>query len=396
MVIDRMSKRDYYVVLGVNKGASDDEIKKAYRKLAMKFHPDRVSTLPDAEKKQAEEKFKELQEAYAVLSDPQKKQMYDQFGHDAVGGNSASGGAGGFGGFQGGGAGFEDIFEAFGDIFGGGGRRGGGRNQNSASRGRDLEYQIEISLEESAFGAEKPITFPRTTKCGTCNGSGAKKGSEAATCNTCHGNGQVRFAQGFFSVQQACPECHGSGKVIKNPCPDCRGAGLVQERKTVKVNVPAGVEDTATLRLTGEGEAGSNGGPNGDLYIHIRIKPHKIFTRQGKDLHCDVPINFINATLGGEVEVPTIDGKVVKLKVPEGTQTSQTLRIKDKGVKSLRGLGNGDLYCHIFVETPVNLSSSQKDILRQFEATVSGDNAAKHNPKSKSFIDRLKNIFTND
>lgn len=387
-----MSKRDYYVVLGVNKGASEDEVKKSYRKLAMKYHPDRVSTLPDAEKKQAEEKFKELQEAYAVLSDPQKKQMYDQFGHDAVGGNSASGGAGGFGG-----GGFEDIFDAFGDIFGGGNsRRGGGRSNGGVSRGRDLEYQVEITLEESAFGVEKPLTFPRTTKCGTCSGSGAKKGSSSVTCNTCHGNGQVRFAQGFFSVQQTCPECHGSGKVIKEPCPDCRGAGLVQERKTVKINVPAGVEDTATLRLTGEGEAGAGGGPNGDLYIHIRIKPHKIFTRQGKDLHCDVPVNFITATLGGEVEVPTIDGRVMKLKVPEGTQTAQTLRIKDKGVKSLRGLGSGDLYCHMFVETPVNLTGEQKDILRQFENTCSGENAARHSPKSKSFIDKLKTIFTND
>lgn len=386
-----MSKRDYYVVLGVSKGASDEEVKKAYRKLAMKFHPDRVSTLPDAEKKQAEDKFKELQEAYTVLSDPQKKQMYDQFGHEAVAGNSASGG---FGGGNGGG-GFDDIFETFGNMFGGGGRGGRG-GHGGASRGRDLEAQVDVTLEESAFGVEKPLTFPRTAKCSTCNGSGAKKGSSAVTCNTCHGNGQVRFAQGFFSVQQTCPECHGSGKVIKEPCHDCRGAGLVQERKTVKVNVPAGVEDGSTLRLTGEGEAGGGGGPNGDLYIHIRIKSHKVFTRQGKDLHCDVPVNFILAALGGYVEVPTIDGKAVKLKIPEGTQTAQTLRIKDKGVKSIRGLGNGDLYCHMFVEVPVNLTNEQKDILKQFENTCSGENAAKHSPKSKSFIDRLKTIFTND
>ena len=391
-----MSKRDYYEVLGLSKGAGDDEIKKSYRKLAMKFHPDRVSTLPDAEKKVAEEKFKELQEAYAVLSDPQKKQMYEQFGHAGVGGNSASGG-GGHGGFQGGGAGFEDIFEAFGDIFGGGGGRGGrGQSRNGPMRGNDLEYQIEISLQESAFGCEKPITFPRTEKCGTCSGSGAKKGSETITCKTCNGNGQVRFAQGFFSVQQTCPDCHGSGKQIKDPCPDCRGVGLVKDRKKINVNVPAGIDDGATLRITGEGEAGLNGGPNGDLYVHIRVKAHKFFTRQGKDLHCEVPISFITASLGGEVDVPTLDGKAVKLKVPEGTQTSGVLRVREKGIKSLRGLGFGDLYCHIIVETPVKLTEKQKDILRQFDEDSGGERSANHHPKSKSFLDKLKDMFTNE
>ena len=384
-----MSKRDYYEVLGVKKSASDDEIKKAYRKLAMKFHPDRVSTLPEAEKKKSEESFKELQEAYAVLSDAQKKQMYDQFGHAGVGGNSASGGPQGFSG-----GGFEDIFEAFGDIFGGGKTRGGGRS--GSMRGNDLEFRMDVSLSESAFGCEKPITFQRTEKCGTCAGSGAKKGSQAITCTTCAGKGQVRFAQGFFSVQQTCPDCHGSGKRIKDPCPDCRGVGLVQERRTINVNVPAGIDNNSTLRLTGEGEAGLNGGPNGDLYVHIQIKAHKFFTRQGKDLHCEIPVSFITAALGGEVNVPTLEGKTVQLKVPEGTQSNSVLRVREKGIKSLRGLGYGDLYCHIFVETPVKLTDKQKDILRQFEADSGGENSSRHHPKSKSFIDKLKDIFTNE
>jgi molecular chaperone DnaJ len=390
-----MSKRDYYEVLNVKKGATEEEVKKAYRKLAMKFHPDRVATLSETEKKDAEAKFKELQEAYAVLSDPQKKQMYDQFGHAAVGGNSASGGAGGFGGgFEGfNGGGFEDIFEAFGDIFGGG-KRGSAGARSGAMRGHDLEYQAEVTLEDSAFGAEKELTFPRTEKCSSCQGSGAKKGSQAVNCTTCNGKGQVRFSQGFFSVQQTCPDCHGSGKIIKDPCPDCRGVGLVKQNRKVKVNIPAGIDDGSTLRLSGEGESGLHGGPNGDLYVHIRIKPHKIFTRQGKDLHCEVPISFITAALGGEVNVPTIDGKAVALKIPEGTQTNSTLRIREKGIKSLRGLGQGDLYCHIFVETPIKLTTEQKEILRQFAIASGGEHSSKHHPKTKSFLDKLKNLFT--
>lgn len=389
-----MSKRDYYEILGVAKSANIDDIKKAYRKLAMKFHPDRVSTMPDGEKKQAEDKFKELQEAYAVLSDPQKKQMYDQFGHAGVGGNSASGGPQGFGGFGGGAGGFEDIFEAFGDIFGGGSRRGSGGGRAGGMRGHDLEYQVEITLENSAFGCEKKVTFPRTEKCNTCHGSGAKKGSEPITCSTCQGRGQVRFAQGFFSVQQACPDCHGSGKVVKDPCPDCRGAGLVKQNRTVNVNIPAGIDDGATLRLTGEGETGLNGGPNGDLYVHVRIKSHKIFTRQGKDLHCEIPISFVTAALGGNIDVPTLDGKSVTLKIPEGTQTNNRLRVKEKGIKALRGILHGDLYCHIFVETPVKLTSEQKDLLTKFGEHSGGEHSAKHHPKSKSFMDKLKDMFT--
>jgi len=387
-----MSKRDYYEVLGVAKGASDDDIKKAYRKLAMKYHPDRVSTLPDKEKKEAEDKFKELQEAYAVLSDAQKRQMYDQFGHAGVGGNSAGGG---FEGFTGG-AGFEDIFDVFGDIFGGGRRGGGGgRGQNSAMRGSDLEYNIQITLEESATGAEKEIKFPRTEKCNTCDGKGTKKPEDVVTCKTCNGVGQVRFAQGFFSVQQTCPDCHGRGKTIKSPCGDCRGSGLVKENRKVKVTIPAGIENGSTLRLTGEGEAGLNGGPNGDLYVHVTVKQHKVFTRQGKDLHCEVPVSFVIAALGGEVDVPTLEGKAVKLKVPEGTQTNQVLRIREKGIKGLRSVLVGDLYCHIYVETPVKLTDSQKELLKQFGESSSGEHSP-HHPKSASFFDKVKGFFAGE
>lgn len=386
-----MSKRDFYEVLGVAKGASDDEIKKAYRKLAMKYHPDRVSTLSDVEKKQSEDKFKELQEAYAVLSDPQKKQMYEQFGHAGVGGNSASGGQGG--GFSGGG-GFEDIFDAFGDIFGGGGGRRQQQRHDAPMRGSDLECTVEISLENSAFGCEKEVKFPRTEKCSGCNGKGAKDPKDVTTCTTCNGAGQVRYAQGFFSVQQPCPDCNGRGKKVKHPCNVCRGNGLVRENRTVKVTIPAGIDNGSTLRLTGEGEAGLNSGPNGDLFVHVAVKQHKVFTRKGKDLHCEVPINFITASLGGEVAVPTIDGKSVTLKVPEGTQTNQVLRIREKGIKALRGITNGDLYCHMFVETPVKLTDSQKNVLRQFADDSGGSTS--HNPKSKSFIDTLKGIFTGE
>lgn len=385
-----MSKRDYYEVLGVSKNAPDDEIKKAYRKMAMKYHPDRVATMPEADKKQAEEKFKELQEAYAVLSDTQKKQMYDQLGHSGF--QNAGGGHGG--GFQGGfsSAGFDDIFEAFGDIFGG--NRQGGR-RNAHARGRDMEMQVEITLENSASGYEKEISIPRTEKCKGCNGSGAKKGSEAVTCGTCKGAGQVRFSQGFFSVQQDCPDCHGAGKVVKDPCNICHGSGVVKETKKLKVTIPAGVEDGSTLRMNGEGEAGLNGSQNGDLYIHIRIKDHKLFTRRGKDLHCEVPISFITAALGGEIDVPTLEGNIVKLKVPEGTQTNSILRVKDKGIKSLRTSSHGDLYCHMFVETPVKLTKDQKEVLRKFGTDSGGEYSALHHPKSKSFIDKLKGLFSN-
>ncbi len=385
-----MSKRDYYEVLGVAKSAADDDIKKAYRKLAMKFHPDRVATLADAEKKKAEEKFKELQEAYAVLSDPQKKQMYDQYGHAAMNGNSASGG---FEGFTGG-SGFEDIFDVFGDIFGGG-RRGGGRASGGAMRGSDLEYNLQISLEESAYGCEKEVRFPRTETCTPCKGKGSQKPEDVVTCNTCKGAGQVRFAQGFFSVQQTCPDCNGRGKTIKSPCTVCRGSGLVKENRTVKVTIPAGIDNGSTLRLSGEGESGLHGGPNGDLYVHIAVKAHRVFKRQGKDLHCEVPISFVTAAVGGDVDVPTLDGKVVQLKIPEGTQTNQVLRIREKGIKALRGVGLGDIYCHMFVETPVKLTEEQKNLIRQFGEASGGQNSL-HHPQSKSFLDKMKNFFAGE
>lgn len=386
-----MSKRDYYEILGVAKTASDEEIKKAYRKLAMKFHPDRVATMADADKKQAEEKFKELQEAYAVLSDSQKKQMYDQFGHAGVGGNSAGGGPG-YEGFTAGGGSFDDIFDVFGDIFGNG-RRGGRGGQNGAMRGSDLEYNIQITLEESAFGCNKEVKFPRTEKCSSCNGKGSKKPEDVVTCKTCNGAGQVRFSQGFFSIQQPCPDCHGRGKTIKTPCPNCRGNGLVRENRTVKVTIPAGIDNGSTLRLTGEGEAGLNSGPNGDLYVHVNIKQHKVFNRQGKDLHCEVPISFVTAALGGEVDVPTIESKSVKLKIPEGTQTNQVLRVREKGIKGLRSTVLGDLYCHIFVETPVKLTNEQKELIKKFDELSGGQNSP-HHPKSKTFFDKVKGFFS--
>jgi molecular chaperone DnaJ len=325
-----MSKRDYYEILGVSKNATEDEIKKAYRKLAMKYHPDRVSTLPDNEKKQAEDKFKELQEAYAILSDNEKKQMYDQFGHAGVNGNSAAGGGGFGGGFGGGGfGGFEDILSEF---FGGGGRRSA-QSANSPMQGDDLGYRVSLTLEEAAFGCEKEIQFQRTAQCNVCDGKGTKNPQDVQTCGTCKGVGQVLMQQGMFRIQQPCPSCHGKGKTIKNPCSNCRGNGLVRENRQIKVKIPAGVETGNRIRVTGEGEAGANGGPSGDLFVEVSVKEHKIFAREGKDLHCEVPVSFVTGALGGEVDVPTLDGKSVSLKIPEGTQTGQVLRIREKGIK---------------------------------------------------------------
>lgn len=376
-----MSKRDYYEVLGVNKSASSDEIKKAYRKLAMKFHPDRVAKLGEKEKKESEEKFKELQEAYAVLQDDSKRKMYDQFGH-----NAQNMGAGGFeSGFTHSGN-FEDIFEAFGDFFG-----NQKRGSRAEAKGRDVEFVIEITLEESAFGVEKNIEFAKSEKCDTCHGSGAKAGSKPINCATCHGSGQIRFNQGFFSVQQTCHECKGQGTIIKDRCTTCRGSGVVRKNKVVKVNIPAGVDEGSTLRVSGEGEA-SPKGEAGDLYVHIKIKEHRFFKRQGKDIHCEVPITFISATLGDEIDVPTLENTKVKLKIPEGIQTGSVLRIKDKGIKQIRGIGKGDLYCHIFVETPVNLNEEQKSLLKQFAAKLENSNNS-NQPKTKSFFDKLKDFF---
>jgi len=364
-----MSKRDLYEVLGVNKNASAADIKKAYRRLAMKHHPDR-NTGDDAAK--AEKQFKEAKAAYEILSDEQKRAAYDQFGHAGVDGSAGMGG-GGFGG-----AGFSDIFgDAFGDIFGG--SRGGGQRVN---RGSDLRYNLELSLEDAVTG---------TVNCKTCGGSGAKKGSTAKTCGTCHGAGQVRMQQGFFSVQQTCPTCHGKGNVIDNPCSACHGQGRVQEHKTLSVKVPAGVDTGDRIRLAGEGEAGEHGGPPGDLYVQMHVKKHPIFERDDADLYCEVPIPFTTAALGGELEVPTLEGKL-KLKIPAGTQTHKIFRMRGKGVKPVRGGGTGDLMCRVVVETPVNLHDDQKEMLNKLDESLQGG-GSKHSPHASSWMDGVKKFF---
>lgn len=375
-----MSKRDYYDVLGVNRDASDDDIKKAYRKLAMKYHPDRN---PDS--KEAEEKFKEGKEAYEILSDSQKRSAYDQFGHAGVDQQAGmGGGAGGFGGFG-------DFADIFSDIFGGGRSAGGGGGRSNVYRGADLRYNLEISLEEAARGCEKQIRIPSHQDCDVCHGSGAKPGTQAKTCSTCGGHGQVRMSQGFFSIQQTCPTCHGSGKQITDPCAACHGAGQKKTTKTLNVKIPAGVDEGDRIRLAGEGEPGQNGGPAGDLYVVAHVKAHQVFQRDGKDLHCEMPVSFSTAALGGEVEIPTLDG-VAKVKIAAETQSGRVYRLRGKGVKSVRGSDYGDLHCHVVVETPVNLTERQKELLREFEAISQGD-AAKHNPRSKSFMDKLRDFF---
>ncbi|CAM3762984.1 molecular chaperone DnaJ [Parendozoicomonas haliclonae] len=375
-----MSKRDYYEVLGVARDTSDKEMKKAYRRLAMKFHPDR-----NPGDKEAEDKFKEVNEAFEILSDPQKRAAYDQYGHAGVDPNM--GGAGGFGGGFGGGN-FGDIFgDVFGDIFGGG---GSGRGHSSVQRGADLRYNLELDLEEAVRGVEKKIRIPTLVSCKTCDGSGAKKGTSPVTCTTCGGVGQVRMQQGFFAVQQTCPDCHGTGKMIKDPCPDCHGQGRVQEYKTLSVKVPKGVDTGDRIRLTGEGEAGVNGGPAGDLYVQVEVREHKIFHRDGKHLYCEVPITFTDAALGGEMEVPTLDGKV-KLKIPAETQTGKMFRLRGKGVEPVRGGAQGDLICKVVVETPVNLTSRQKELLNELQATFEGDH--KHSPQKRGFFDGVKKFF---
>lgn len=374
-----MSKRDYYEVLGVSKGASDDELKKAYRRLAMKYHPDRN---PDSE--EAEAKFKEAKEAYEILGDAEKRQAYDQFGHAGVDPNNQGGFGGGFGG-----GGFGDAFgDIFGDIFGGGGRRGG---QSYAQRGADLQYNMELSLEEAVHGVEKKIEIPTEVHCEVCNGTGAKKGTSPQQCTTCGGLGQVRMQQGFFSVQQTCPHCRGTGKIITDPCESCYGKGVKEETKTLSVKIPAGVDTGDRVRLSGEGQAGEHGGPHGDLFVQVHVKSHNIFNRDGANLHSVAPISFATATLGGEIEVPTLDGRVV-LKIPAGTQTGKQFRLRGKGVKQVRGGAVGDILCKVEVETPVNLNAKQKELLKAFDDSVS-DGGNKHSPKSKGWMDGVKRFF---
>jgi len=373
-----MSKRDYYEVLGVNRDAGDDEIKKAYRKLAMKYHPDR-----NPDNKEAEEKFKEAKEAYEMLSDPQKKAAYDRYGHAGV--DPSMGAGPGAQGFEGG---FADAFgDIFGDLFGGGGR--GGRS--NVYRGADLRYNLEITLEEAARGAEKTIRIPTVEECGTCNGSGAKPGTHPKPCPTCQGHGQVRVQQGFFSIQQTCPKCHGSGKIIPDPCRDCGGAGRTKKQKTLEVKIPAGIDDGMRLRHAGHGEPGLNGGPPGDLYVEIHIRKHAVFERDHDDLHCEMPISITTAALGGEIEIPTLEG-MARLKIPAETQSGKVFRLRGKGIKNVRSHVHGDLMCHVVVETPVNLTERQKELLREFEESASG-NATRHNPKAQGWMDKVRDFF---
>jgi molecular chaperone DnaJ len=384
------TKRDFYEVLGVAKNADDDAIKKAYRKLAMKYHPDRNQG-EGADAKKAEEKFKEVKEAYEVLSDVQKRAAYDQYGHAGVDPNA--GGAGG--GFRGGPEGFGGFAEAFGDIFGdmfgsNGGRRGGNGGQR-VYRGADLSYSLEITLEEAARGTDTQIRIPTWESCGTCGGSGAKPGTSAKTCGHCGGSGTVHLRQGFFSIQQTCPHCHGSGKVIPDPCGTCHGAGKLKKQKTLEVKIPAGINEGMRIRSAGNGEPGVNGGPAGDLYIEIHLKQHEIFERDGDDLHCTVPVLLTTAALGGHIEVPTLGGKA-EIELPEGTQHGKTFRLKGKGIKGLRSSYPGDLYCHVSVETPVKLTEHQRKLLKELDKSFreAGD---KHSPSSKSWTDRVKDLF---
>ena len=377
-----MAKRDFYEILGVPKNASDDEIKKAYRKLAMKHHPDRNQG--DAAKA-AEVKFKEAKEAYEMLSDPQKRAAYDQHGHAGVDPNMRGGpGAEGFGGFA----------EAFGDIFGdvfGGGRRGHGGGRQ-VYRGSDLSYAMEVTLEEAASGKDAQIRIPSWDDCDTCHGTGAKPGTKPITCTTCHGSGVVQMRQGFFSVQQTCPQCQGKGKIIPDPCTSCHGQGKIRKQKTLEVKIPAGIDDGMRIRSTGNGEPGTNGGPPGDLYIEIRLKKHDIFERDGDDLHCQVPLSFTTAALGGEIEVPTLAGKAA-IDIPEGTQAGKQFRLRGKGIKGVRSSYPGDLYCHVSIETPVKLSEHQRKLLRELEESLK-KGGAKHSPTGSSWTDRLKSFFS--
>ena len=366
-----MEKRDYYEILGVSQSATDIEIKKSYRKLAMKYHPDR-----NPDDTQAEIHFKEVKEAYEILSDSQKRQAYDQFGHAGV--KNAGLGGGGFG----------DVFgDIFGDIFGAASRGG----QAHSARGADLRYNLELTLEEAVRGTEVEIEIPTWVSCKKCSGSGVKKGCQPVSCTTCHGAGQVHMQQGFFSIQQTCATCHGAGKIIKDPCTACQGQGRIHERKKLSVKIPAGIDNGDRIRLSGEGETGANSGVTGDLYVQIKIKPHAIFTREDNNLYCEVPVCFTTLSLGGEINVPTLNGSVA-LKIPAETQTGKMFRLRDKGVKSVRNSSKGDLLCRVDAETPVNLTDQQKEWLTQLNASLQqgGD---KHNPQKESWFGKVKKFF---
>ena len=364
-----MAKRDYYEVLGVNRDASEEDLKKAYRRLAMKWHPDRNPDNP-----RAEEHFKEAKQAYEILSDSGKRAAYDQFGHAGVDPQAGSGG-------------FGDIFsDIFGEIFGGG--RGG---RSTVFRGADLRYNLEITLEQAAHGFETKIRIPAMAPCDLCKGSGARPGTQRATCPSCRGAGQVRVSQGPFSIAQTCPRCHGSGSVIPSPCAQCSGSGRVKLQKTLSVKIPGGVDEGDRVRLSGEGEPGVNGGPPGYLYVQVHIKPHQVFTRDHDDLHCEMPISITAAALGGEISIPTLDGSA-KIRVPAETQSGRTFRLRGKGIKGVRSHEPGDLFCHVVVETPVSLTERQRQLLREFDA-ISQQDSARHNPRAKGWLDKVKEFF---
>lgn len=373
-----MSKRDYYQVLGVPRNAAEEAVTKAYRRLAMKYHPDR-----NPDDKEAEERFKEAKEAYEILTDAQKRAAYDQYGHAGL--DAARGAGQGFSPSDA----FGDIFgDMFGDIFGGG-RRGGGRS--AVYRGADLRYELTLDLEQAVFGTSTEIDFQTVAECSECNGSGAARGHTPATCDTCSGAGQVRISQGFFAVQQACPRCKGRGTIVKEPCKKCSGHGRMRTSKRLSVKVPAGVDTGDRIRLAGEGEAGRNGGPTGDLYVEIAVREHPIFERDHAHLSCEVPISFVTAALGGSIEVPTLEGQAA-IKIPAGTQSGRVFRLREKGVKPVRGGATGDLFCRVVVETPVELNSEQKALLRKFESAISGDDKS-HNPRERSWLEGVRQFF---
>ncbi|MCH2250189.1 MAG: molecular chaperone DnaJ [Cognatishimia sp.] len=377
-----MAKRDFYDVLGVGKGASADEIKKAYRKKAKEYHPDRNAENAEA----AEVKFKEANEAYEILKDAEKKAAYDRYGHAAFEGGMGGGGRGGHHGQGDFASAFSDVFDdLFGDFMGGGGR-GGGRQR--AARGSDLRYNLRVTLEEAYSGLQKSIQVPASVSCGSCSGTGAEGGAEPTTCPTCSGMGKVRAQQGFFTVERTCPTCSGLGKIIQNPCKVCGGAGRVEKDRSLSVNIPSGVETGTRIRLAGEGEAGMRGGPNGDLYIFIDVAKHEIFERDGVNLFCRVPVSMASAALGGDIEVPTIDGGRSRVKIPAGSQSGRQMRLRSKGMPALRGAGQGDMFIEIAVETPVNLTSRQKELLREFE-----QESKENNPENDSFFKSVKGFW---